>query len=117
MKNKRPLTKLQESILGAIPSGRANARTISEIMDRLALPKHERRNIHKNIEDLIFYHGYPIGSSSDDLTKGLFMIEDHEDLKLASRTLQSRFKRLAKRHKAINNNFYETLKNRGFRNE
>lgn len=114
MENRRPLTEQQELILAAIPRGRAQAKTVGRIMEQLAIPKHERRNFYRLIEDLIFNHGVPIGSSSDDLTKGLFIIQDVEDLKLAARTLQSRYKRLAARRVAIYEDYYESLKNGGF---
>jgi hypothetical protein len=115
MEQKRVLNERQERILSVIPAGRRQALTAAQIMDKLAIPPHERRRLYQEIEELIYQHGLAIGSSSDDSTRGLFLIQDYEDLRLAQKTLESRLKRLKERSETIRRNFYQS--NGGKRHE
>lgn len=108
MNEKQALNERQERILSVIPIGRRQAMTAAQIMDKLAIPQHERRQFYREIEDLIYHHGLPIGGSSDDSTRGLFLIQDYEDLRLAQKTLESRLKRLKERSETICRNFYQS---------
>lgn len=108
MEEKRALNERQERILSVIPIGRRQALTAAQIMDKLAISQHERRQLYREIEELIYHHGLPIGSSSDDSTRGLFLIQDYEDLRLAQKTLESRLKRLKERSETIRRNFYQS---------
>jgi hypothetical protein len=47
----------------------------------------------------------PIGTSSDSEYKGIFFIDNEEDLKLACHTLNSRAMANLKRHKKLIENF------------
>jgi hypothetical protein len=104
---KRPqeLPELHANVLAALPVGRENAITISYLMDKLAISQSDRRRVSNTISELIFKYGYPIGTSSDELTKGIFLIENEADLTLACRTLNSRAMANLKRHKKIIENF------------
>lgn len=103
---KKDLPELHGRVLAVIPTGKRNAITISYIIDKLALDRQQdRRKITLILKDLIFIYGYPIGSSSDDDTKGVFLIGDEDDLNLACRTLNSRAQQVLKRQEKITENF------------
>jgi len=99
---------LHKLVFDSIPKGRNNSIPISFLAERLGLTS-KRRQINSIINDLIFKYNKPVGTSSDDETKGIFIIQDHADLKLAARTLNSRMNSLMERHKKLLDN-YNNLK-------
>jgi hypothetical protein len=99
------IPELHQRVLSVIPTGREDAITISYILDKLGLNVNSRREVSQAISDLIFKYQYPIGTSSDTETKGVFLINDDEDLRLACRTLNSRAMNILNRHKQIITNF------------
>lgn len=104
-KKPQGMTELHWRVLAGIPSGRENAIPISYLMERLAINKNERRKVNYIINDLIFTYGYPLGTSSEQGTKGIFLIEDEDDLSLACHTLNSRAMGALKRHKKLIENY------------
>jgi hypothetical protein len=105
--NKDPLElpEFHARILAAIPTGQDSAITISYLIDKMGLTVDSRRSVNQVLSDLIFKYEYPIGTSSDTSTKGVFLIEDEADLRLAARTLNSRAMKVLSRHKKIIENF------------
>lgn len=103
---KKDLPELHAQVLANIRVGKNNAITINYIIDRLALNRQQdRRKITLVLNDLIFLYGYPIGSSSDEETKGVFLIKDERDLTAACRTLDSRAIGLLERSRKVVENF------------
>lgn len=102
---KKDLPEFHEKVLSVIPAGQKNSITISYIIDKLGLTGQARRKITLALNDLIFIYGLPIGSSSDDDTRGVFLIDNEDDLQLACRTLNSRAMQVLKRHKKIIENY------------
>lgn len=102
---KKDLPEFHEKVLSVIPTGQKNSITISYIIDKLGLTGQARRKITLALNDLIFIYGLPIGSSSDDDTRGVFLIDNEDDLQLACRTLNSRAMQVLKRHKKIIENY------------
>jgi hypothetical protein len=105
--NKDPseLPEFHARILAAIPTGQDSAITISYLIDKMGLTVDSRRSVNQVLSDLIFKYEYPIGTSSDTSTRGVFLIEDEADLRLAARTLNSRAMKVLSRHKKIIENF------------
>jgi hypothetical protein len=99
------LPELHWRVLGAIPNGQENSIAISYLMENLRISQSNRRHINTVINDLIFKFGYPIGTSSERGTKGIFFIDNEDDLSLACRTMNSRAMASLKRHKQIIQNF------------
>lgn len=97
------LPYLHERILLAIPEGKQNAIPISYLMEKLVIT--DRRKVNIIINDLIFTYNFPIGTSSEQETKGIFIIDNEADLALACHTLNSRAMSNLKRHKRIIENF------------
>jgi hypothetical protein len=99
------LPELHWRVLGAIPSGKEKSITISYLMERLGFSQSGRRKVNIIIRELIFDYGYPIGTSSEQDSKGIFLIEDERDLSLACHTLNSRAMSNLERHKQLIKNF------------
>ena len=99
------LPELHRKVLSVIPGGRRNAIPISYVLDKLGLTQQDRRRVSTALSELVFKYGYPIGSSSDDDAKGVFIIENEADLKLACHTLNSRATKVLERHRKIIENY------------
>ncbi|MGV3465552.1 MAG: hypothetical protein ACO1OT_09700 [Heyndrickxia sp.] len=111
---KKDLPEFHQKVLSVIPTGKDDSITISYIINKLGLNGQARRKITLVLNDLIFKYGYPIGSSSDDNTRGVFLIDNEEDLQLACRTLNSRAMKVLQRHKQIIENYNnQYIKNNG----
>lgn len=99
------LPELHTKVLSAIPEGREKSIPISYLMEKLAISQTDSRKINNVINDLIFNYGYPIGTSSEQQSKGIFFIDNEDDLRLACHTLNSRAMGALRRHKRIIENF------------
>ncbi|MBO1005754.1 hypothetical protein [Pseudogracilibacillus auburnensis] len=109
----KSLPDFHKKILSVVPVGKRSAIPISYMIDKLGLTVQDRRKVSMALSELIFEYGYPIGSSSDDNTKGVFLIENEDDLRVACRTLNSRATQVLKRHRKIIENFNDQEQIRG----
>jgi hypothetical protein len=105
MQTQPPMSELHVRILGAIPEGRDNAEPLKYIADKLAIRKEDTRKVYSIVNELIHRYGYCIGGSSDENTKGVFMIKDEDDLKIACKTLNTRAVSLLERSRKVVENF------------
>lgn len=104
-KHLKLLPELHSRVLAAIPLGRANAIPTTHLMDKLAINRDMKRQVHAVIESLVMDYGQPIGTSSKSETKGIYVIQDEDDLKLAMHTLNSRAQQILNRHRKLIENF------------
>lgn len=95
---KLDLNPREQSILDCIPLGHRKAvgrRRLAEVT-RL-----NDRTLREVIYSLVVVHGLPIGSSTGPDGGGYFLIQDPEDLEVATRHLKPRAKAIFRRAQAL----------------
>lgn len=92
------LTKKEQLILSLIPPGHRQAITKAQLAKLSGMFEREARDI---IYGLIVKHGLPIGSSTEPTGGGYFIIQDEEDLEVATRHLMPRARAIIRRSRAL----------------
>lgn len=96
--NKPDLPPREQAVLDCIPLGHNKAvgrRRLAEIT------KLNDRTLREVIYSLVVVHGVPIGSSTGPDGGGYFLIQDQEDLDVATRHLNPRAKAIFRRAQAL----------------
>jgi len=92
------LSEREQRVLDCIPSGHRNAVRRRDLALLTGMGDREVREI---IYDLVVRRELPIGSSTDRTGGGYFLIQDKEDLEVATRHLLPRAKAIYRRSKAL----------------
>ncbi|WP_066633342.1 DNA replication protein [Desulfolucanica intricata] len=92
------LTRKERLVLGLIPAGHRQAIHKHRLARLAGLDEREAREI---IYHLVVEHGLPIGSSTEPGTGGYFIIENTEDMEIATRHLKPRAVKIIKRARAL----------------
>lgn len=92
------LNQREQIILRLIPSGHRQAVTKARLSKLSGLSEREAREI---IYGLVVKHGLPIGSSTEPAGGGYFIIQDEEDLEVATRHLLPRARAIIRRSRAL----------------
>lgn len=94
------LTHREQAVLDCIPAGHANAISRRRLTRVACL---NDRVIREIIYRLVVERGLPIGSSTGPEGGGYFLIEDLEDLEVATRHLKPRARAIFRRARALEN--------------
>ena len=92
------LNPREQAVLDCIPAGHANAITRRQLTRVACL---DDRLIREIIYRLVVERGLPIGSSTGPEGGGYFLIEDFEDLEVATRHLKPRARAIFRRAQAL----------------
>jgi hypothetical protein len=92
------LNQRERTVLDCIPAGHENAISLRRLTLVVALGD---RLIREIIYRLVVERGLPIGSSTVSEGGGYFLIENEEDLKVATRHLKPRAKAIFRRTRAL----------------
>lgn len=96
--NELCLNPREQIILDYIPSGHRKAVSRRYLAEVTRL---NDRTLREIIYSLVVVHGLPIGSSTGPDGGGYFLIEDQEDLEVATRHLKPRAKAIFRRAQAL----------------
>lgn len=92
------LTSREQLILSLLPAGHRQAITKAQLAKLSGMSEREAREI---IYGLIVKHGLPIGSSTEPTGGGYFLIQDEDDLEVATRHLLPRARAILRRSRAL----------------
>lgn len=92
------LSLREQTVLDCIPTGHANAITLRRLARVACL---DDRLIREIIYRLVVERGLPIGSSTGPEGGGYFLIENYEDLEVATRHLKPRARAIFRRAQAL----------------
>lgn len=92
------LTSREQLIYSLLPKGHQQAITKARLAKLSGLSEREAREI---IYGLVVKHGLPIGSSTEPTGGGYFLIQDEEDLEVATRHLLPRARAIIRRTRAL----------------
>jgi hypothetical protein len=92
------LNPRQQAVLECIPSGHKKAISRRRLAEATTLGERSLREI---IYCLVVVHGFPIGSSTGPEGGGYFLIEDQQDLEVATRHLKPRAQAIFRRARAL----------------
>ena len=92
------LNHREQTVLDCIPTGHKNAISLRRLTLVVSL---DDRLIRDIIYRLVVERGMPIGSSTFSEGGGYFLIENEEDLKVATRNLKPRAKAIFRRARAL----------------
>jgi len=92
------LTAIEYMVLEAIPCGHQNAIKKVALARRVGIPVRRVRDI---IEHMVCDLGVPIGSSTDRVRGGYFIIQNEHDLEVATRHLKPRAVAIFRRLRAL----------------
>jgi hypothetical protein len=92
------LNPREQTIMDCIPAGHENAISRRRLALVVAL---DDRLIRDIIYRLVVERGLPIGSSTEAAGGGYFLIENEEDLEVATRHLKPRAKAIFRRARAL----------------
>lgn len=95
---KQTLSPREQAILNCIPLGHRKAVGRRRLAEVTGLPDRTLREI---IYSLVVVHGQPIGSSTGPDGGGYFLIQDQEDLEVATRHLEPRAKAIYHRAQTL----------------
>ena len=92
------LTEKEILVLGLIPSGCKQAIHKHQLAKLAGM---DERCVREIIYNLVVQHGLPIGSSTEPGTGGYFMIENLDDMAIATRHLKPRAQKIFLRAQAL----------------
>jgi len=92
------LSEREQIIYDLLPAGRQKPITLKKLSYLANMNKREVREI---IYTLVVERGLPVGSSTEPNAGGYFIIENQEDLEVATRHLRPRAKKIFKRARAL----------------
>ena len=98
MSSELSLSLREQAVLECIPAGHANAISRRRLARVACL---DDRLIREIIYRLVVERGLPIGSSTGPEGGGYFLIEDQEDLEVATRHLKPRARAIFRRAQAL----------------
>ncbi|HHW05892.1 MAG TPA: DNA replication protein [Methanothermobacter sp.] len=98
MSSKLSLSLREQTVLDCIPAGHENAISRRRLVRATCLDDRLTREI---IYRLVVERGLPIGSSTGPEGGGYFLIEDYEDLEVATRHLKPRARAIFRRAQAL----------------
>lgn len=92
------LSEREQIIYDLLPSGHQKPITLKKLS---CLAHMNQREVREIIYTLVVERGLPVGSSTEPNAGGYFIIEDPEDLEVATRHLKPRAKKIFKRARAL----------------